>query len=114
MVSQQLVADARSVIPQGSTLEICTKPRDEYIAVRRKPLVMVISIHDALISQNSLHVWRVDPFWMTIGYKASPYLSARIKCALLSLKVLKVGMVKYYLERDPDSAQKMKEESMPY
>jgi nitrogen fixation NifU-like protein len=39
---------------------------------------------------------------------------ARIKCALLSLKVLKVGMVKYYVERDPESAQKMKEESMPY
>ena len=39
---------------------------------------------------------------------------ARIKCALLSLKVLKVCMVKYYLEKDPESAQKMKEESMPY
>jgi nitrogen fixation NifU-like protein len=28
---------------------------------------------------------------------------ARIKCALLSLKVLKVGMIKYYAEKDPAS-----------
>lgn len=32
---------------------------------------------------------------------------ARIKCALLSLKVLKVGMIKYYAEKDPDSAEKV-------
>jgi len=31
---------------------------------------------------------------------------ARIKCALLSLKVLKLGMVKYYADRDPGSAKK--------
>jgi nitrogen fixation NifU-like protein len=36
---------------------------------------------------------------------------ARIKCALLSLKVLKLGMVKYYADKDPDSANKIKEDS---
>ena len=30
---------------------------------------------------------------------------ARIKCALLSLKVLKVGMIKYYAEKDPGFAK---------
>ena len=33
---------------------------------------------------------------------------ARIKCALLSLKVLKMSMVKYYADRDPESASKYK------
>ncbi|HEY7108762.1 MAG TPA: SUF system NifU family Fe-S cluster assembly protein [Nitrososphaeraceae archaeon] len=32
---------------------------------------------------------------------------ARIKCALLSLKVLKVGMIKYYAEKDPGFAEKI-------
>lgn len=36
---------------------------------------------------------------------------ARIKCALLSLKVLKLGMVKYYTDRDPDSAKKLQDDS---
>jgi nitrogen fixation NifU-like protein len=36
---------------------------------------------------------------------------ARIKCALLALKVLKLGMVKYYAERDPDSAKKLQTDS---
>jgi len=36
---------------------------------------------------------------------------ARIKCALLALKVLKLGMVKYYTERDPDSAKKLQTDS---
>ena len=36
---------------------------------------------------------------------------ARIKCALLSLKVLKLGMVKYYTDKDPDSANKFKDDS---
>ncbi|NOJ27060.1 MAG: SUF system NifU family Fe-S cluster assembly protein [Nitrososphaera sp.] len=36
---------------------------------------------------------------------------ARIKCALLSLKVLKLGMVKYYADRDPASAKKLQEDS---
>jgi len=39
---------------------------------------------------------------------------ARIKCALLSLKVLKVGMVKYYSENDPKSAEQIKNESSLY
>jgi nitrogen fixation protein NifU and related proteins len=36
---------------------------------------------------------------------------ARIKCALLSLKVLKLGMVKYYTDKDPDSANKLQTDS---
>lgn len=36
---------------------------------------------------------------------------ARIKCALLSLKVLKLGMIKSYTDKDPHSAEKLKEES---
>lgn len=36
---------------------------------------------------------------------------ARIKCALLSLKVLKLGMVKYYADRDPASAKKLQEDT---
>jgi len=39
---------------------------------------------------------------------------ARIKCALLSLKVLKVGMVKYYTESDPKSAEQIRNESSLY
>jgi len=39
---------------------------------------------------------------------------ARIKCALLSLKVLKVGMIKYYSDKDPSSAEKIKGESPVY
>jgi nitrogen fixation NifU-like protein len=36
---------------------------------------------------------------------------ARIKCALLSLKVLKLGMVKYYTDKDPSYANKYQEDS---
>lgn len=36
---------------------------------------------------------------------------ARIKCALLSLKVLKMGMVKYYSEKEPTTAEKMEKDS---
>lgn len=39
---------------------------------------------------------------------------ARIKCALLSLKVLKLGMVKYYVDKDPQSAQKFEDDSNLY
>ena len=39
---------------------------------------------------------------------------ARIKCALLSLKVLKLGMVKYYADRDPGSTKKIQDESKLY
>src|SRR5215831_2544282 len=39
---------------------------------------------------------------------------ARIKCALLSLKVLKMGMVKYYADRDPDAAKKFENEPAVY
>jgi nitrogen fixation NifU-like protein len=39
---------------------------------------------------------------------------ARIKCALLSLKVLKLGMVKYYVDKDPQSAQKFADDSNLY
>jgi nitrogen fixation protein NifU and related proteins len=39
---------------------------------------------------------------------------ARIKCALLSLKVLKMGMINYYTDKDPDSAKKIQDESKLY
>lgn len=39
---------------------------------------------------------------------------ARIKCALLSLKVLKMGMVKYYADRDPDAAKNFQNDSTVY
>ncbi|HJT84853.1 MAG TPA: SUF system NifU family Fe-S cluster assembly protein [Nitrososphaeraceae archaeon] len=39
---------------------------------------------------------------------------ARIKCALLSLKVLKMGMVKYYSDKEPKTAEKIEEDSHLY
>lgn len=39
---------------------------------------------------------------------------ARIKCALLSLKVLKMGMVKYYADRDPEAAKKLQNDPTVY
>lgn len=39
---------------------------------------------------------------------------ARIKCALLSLKVLKMGMVEYYASKDPESAQEIRDGSRLY
>jgi nitrogen fixation protein NifU and related proteins len=39
---------------------------------------------------------------------------ARIKCALLSLKVLKVGMIKYYADKDPASVEKIKGDSQSF
>jgi nitrogen fixation NifU-like protein len=39
---------------------------------------------------------------------------ARIKCALLSLKVLKMGMINYYADKDPDSAKKILDDSKLY
>jgi nitrogen fixation protein NifU and related proteins len=39
---------------------------------------------------------------------------ARIKCALLSLKVLKMGMIKYYSDKEPKTAEKIEEDSHFY
>jgi nitrogen fixation NifU-like protein len=39
---------------------------------------------------------------------------ARIKCALLSLKVLKMAMIKYYTDRDPELARKFEYEPGVY
>ena len=39
---------------------------------------------------------------------------ARIKCALLSLKVLKMGMVKYYAERDPEASKNFQNDTTVY
>ena len=39
---------------------------------------------------------------------------ARIKCALLSLKVLKMGMLKYYEDKEPNTAQKLEKDSDLY
>ena len=39
---------------------------------------------------------------------------ARIKCALLSVKVLKMGMINYYTDKDPDSAKKIQDDSKLY
>ncbi len=38
----------------------------------------------------------------------------RIKCALLSLKVLKMGMIKYYSDKEPGTAEKIESESKLY
>ena len=32
---------------------------------------------------------------------------ARVKCALLSLKVLKMGVVRYYVDREPNLAKEL-------
>jgi nitrogen fixation protein NifU and related proteins len=39
---------------------------------------------------------------------------ARIKCALLSLKVLKMAMIKYYTDKDPESARTFENEPAVY
>ncbi len=39
---------------------------------------------------------------------------ARIKCALLSLKVLKMAMIKYYTDRDPELARKFENQPGVY
>ena len=39
---------------------------------------------------------------------------ARIKCALLSLKVLKLGMIRYYADKDPSSAERLTDDSKLY
>jgi nitrogen fixation NifU-like protein len=39
---------------------------------------------------------------------------ARIKCALLALKVLKMSMVKYYSDKEPETAEKMEKDSRLY
>ena len=39
---------------------------------------------------------------------------ARIKCALLSLKVLKMSMIKYYSDKDPKSAGDFRDEAVNY
>ncbi|MGB7956756.1 MAG: SUF system NifU family Fe-S cluster assembly protein [Candidatus Nitrosopolaris sp.] len=39
---------------------------------------------------------------------------ARVKCALLSLKVLKMGMVMYYADRDPNLAKDLQKRSSVY
>lgn len=36
---------------------------------------------------------------------------ARVKCALLALKVMKLGMVNYLASRDPDSARTLEDDS---
>ncbi len=39
---------------------------------------------------------------------------ARVKCALLSLKVLKMGIVRYYAEREPNLAKELQNKSLVY
>ena len=39
---------------------------------------------------------------------------ARIKCALLSLKVLKMGMIKYYADKDPNLVKDLRKEPSLY
>jgi len=39
---------------------------------------------------------------------------ARVKCALLSLKVLKMGVVRYYAEREPTLAKELQDISPVY
>ena len=39
---------------------------------------------------------------------------ARVKCALLSLKVLKMGVVRYYADRDPNLAKELQNQDYVY
>jgi nitrogen fixation NifU-like protein len=36
---------------------------------------------------------------------------ARVKCALLALKVMKLGMVNYFASKDPESAKILEKDS---
>jgi nitrogen fixation NifU-like protein len=39
---------------------------------------------------------------------------ARVKCALLSLKVLKIGVVRYYTDMDPNLAKELENQDSVY
>jgi nitrogen fixation NifU-like protein len=39
---------------------------------------------------------------------------ARVKCALLSLKVLKMGVVRYYTDMDPNLAKELENQDSVY
>lgn len=67
--------------------------------VLNKPLSMVKSLAKEDILEN-IGLTNLGP--------------ARIKCALLSLKVLKMSMVKYYADKDPQSAGDFRDEAVKY
>lgn len=63
--------------------------------VINKPLVSVTNLSKGEIFEN-MGLTNLDP--------------ARVKCALLSLKVLKMVMVQYYVDRDPNLAKDLQKE----
>jgi nitrogen fixation NifU-like protein len=67
--------------------------------VMNKPLTMVKNLAKEDILEN-IGLTNLGP--------------ARIKCALLSLKVLKMSMVKYYTDKDPKSAGDFSDEVVKY
>lgn len=63
-------------------------------------------------SLNAVKDLSKDDFFENIGLRnLGP---ARVKCALLSLKVLKMGMVMYYADRDPNLAKDLQERPSVY
>ena len=67
--------------------------------VINKPLVSVTNLSKGNIFEN-MGLTNLGP--------------ARVKCALLSLKVLKMGMVQYYADRDPTLAKDLQNEPSVY
>jgi nitrogen fixation NifU-like protein len=67
--------------------------------VMNKPLTMVKNLAKEDILEN-IGLTNLGP--------------ARIKCALLSLKVLKMSMIKYYTDKDPKSAGDFSDEVVKY
>jgi nitrogen fixation NifU-like protein len=67
--------------------------------VINKPLIFVMNLSKGDIFEN-----------MGLTYLGP----ARVKCALLSLKVLKMGVVRYYAEREPNLAKELQNKSPVY
>ena len=67
--------------------------------VINKPLVSVTNLSKGDIFEN-MGLTNLGP--------------ARVKCALLSLKVLKMGMVQYYADRNPNLAKDLQNEPSVY
>ena len=67
--------------------------------VINKPLIFVMNLSKGDIFEN-MGLTNLGP--------------ARVKCALLSLKVLKMGIVRYYAEREPNLAKELQNKPPVY